>query len=35
MNRKLLAAPYLVWVAGFIIIPLLFILGKALTTAVG
>ena len=35
MSRKLLAAPYLVWVAGFIIIPLLFILGKALTTADG
>lgn len=35
MKRKYLAVPYLVWVIGFIIIPLLFIFGKALTTQDG
>lgn len=35
MNKKLLSVPYLVWIVGFTIIPLLFILGRALTNADG
>ena len=35
MNKKIFTAPYLVWIAGFIVIPLLFILYYGLTDASG
>lgn len=35
MNRKLLSVPYLVWIIGFTIIPLIFIVSQALTHTSG
>lgn len=34
-RTRLLSIPYIVWVAGFTVIPILFIIGKALTTPEG
>ena len=35
IGRQLLAGPYLVWIIGFIVLPLVVIIGYAFTTAEG
>ena len=35
MNRKWLATPYMIWIVGFIVIPLIFIFGRAFSATSG